>query len=201
MLRIICEHWLPFRHFCQLVLMSAVEDRLWALFGYSCQLVLTSEHHWGPFILGKCLFGTLYWSPSERVYDGSVIWCVSVYFICVIGILVAYVKWEIQLQFIKKNFSCEFMTKKGRWFFLGGIVYSYSILQTPEKVKMKVLKLKKKGFFLHMQLEKAYLIKHFFQTLRKQKHALEKVWGWHLSCPWDTNTVNFASIFSLGLTM
>ena len=41
---------------------------------------------------GKCFFGTPYWSLSERVYDRSVVWCVSVYSICVTGTPVALCK-------------------------------------------------------------------------------------------------------------
>ena len=64
------------------------------------QQVLMCVWCWGPFVntnwyfgifanwfwhlttINKHLFGTLYWSPSERVYDRSVLWCVSVYSIC-----------------------------------------------------------------------------------------------------------------------
>ena len=64
------------------------------------QQVLMCVWCWGPFVntnwylgifaswfwhlttVNKHLFGTLYWSPSERVYDRSVLWCVSVYSIC-----------------------------------------------------------------------------------------------------------------------
>ena len=42
--------------------------------------------------VGKCLFGTPYWSFSQRICDTSVFWCVSVYSICVLGILVAFCK-------------------------------------------------------------------------------------------------------------
>ena len=80
--------------------------------------------------MGKGLFETPPWSPSERVYDGSVIWCVSVDSICVIGVPVAL--WEIQLQFIRENFSCKFMTKKKDNFFW--TIYGYSILHTLEKI-------------------------------------------------------------------
>ena len=104
MLRIICEHWLLFGHFCQWFwCLSAIEDRLWAwsAFGHSCQWVLTSDYRWGPFVSTGChlgilpiasdiwlslrticvreVFGTLYRSPLERVYDRSVVWCVSVF--------------------------------------------------------------------------------------------------------------------------
>ena len=40
-------------------------------------------------------------------------------------------------------------------------------------VKMKH-EIQKNCFFLHMQLGKASLIKHLFQTPRKQKYAWEK---------------------------
>ena len=103
---------------------------------------------------GKCLFGTLYQSPSERVYDRYVVWCVSVYSICMTGILIPFVKWEIQVQFIKKNFicgtmtknhfSCGIMTKKkscGIIIFLINVWQQYSL--DSRLVKMTFLKLKK----------------------------------------------------------
>ena len=46
----------------------------------------------GPFVLGKCLFGTPYWSPLERVYDRSVVWYVTLCSICITGILVTLCK-------------------------------------------------------------------------------------------------------------
>ena len=66
---------------------------IWAL----CQVVLMCVWCWGLSVntdwylgifanwfwhlttINKHLFGTMYWSPSERVYDRSVLWCVSVY--------------------------------------------------------------------------------------------------------------------------
>ena len=51
-------------------------------------LCLTSR----PVCVGECLFGTPYRSSPQRVCDSSVFWCVSVYSICVIGILVAFCK-------------------------------------------------------------------------------------------------------------
>jgi hypothetical protein len=54
-----------------------------------------------------------------------------VYSICVSGIVLPYAKWEIQVQPIKENFSCEFMTKKEIIFWT---IYGCSILQTPEKI-------------------------------------------------------------------
>ena len=71
---------------------------------------------WGLFVLGKCVFATPYWPPSKKVSDRSVDWCVSVYSICVTGILVALCKMEIQVQFIKKTFTWKIVTKE-RWFF------------------------------------------------------------------------------------
>ena len=98
-----------FGHSCQLVL-TAVEDCLWALtaiwtflpiasdvclplrtvlkhevlFGPSCQLIPTSDYCWGLFMLGKCLFGISYRSPSKSVCNS----CVSVHSFCMIGTLV-----------------------------------------------------------------------------------------------------------------
>ena len=46
----------------------------------------------GPFVLGKCLFGTLYWSPLERVYDRSVMWYVALHSICITGTLITLCK-------------------------------------------------------------------------------------------------------------
>ena len=55
-------------------------------------------------------------------------------------------------------------------------MYSYSILRTTGKIGYdETLEIKKKTWlFLHMQLGKANLIKHFFQTLRKQNYAWEE---------------------------
>ena len=72
---------------------SAVRDHLWALsviWSY-CQLVLTCVSS-RTVCEEECLFGTRYRSSSRRTYHTSVFWCVSVYSICVIGILVAFCK-------------------------------------------------------------------------------------------------------------
>ena len=74
-------------------------------------------YHWECFMLGRCLSGNLYQSPSERVCDWPVVWCMCVYSICVSGIVLPYAKWEIQVQFIKKNFSHGIMTNKKETFF------------------------------------------------------------------------------------
>ena len=67
--------------------MSAVEDRLWApsVIWAFCQLVLTSDYHWGPFVLGlhKVFVRDSVLVTFREVYDGSVVWCVSVYSTCV----------------------------------------------------------------------------------------------------------------------
>ena len=132
MLRIVCEqcYWCIDNWFWHL---STIEDRWWApwhsrwwvSFGHFanwfwCQLPLGMLH------VGE-VFGNLYQSPSERVCDWPVVWCVCVYSICVSGILLPYAKWEIQVQFIKKNFSHGIMTNKKRNFFFGQYIAKYSL--------------------------------------------------------------------------
>ena len=81
--------------FCQLVLTYvwcwgpfvstkchvSVKCHFWAF----CQLVLTSDYHWGPSVLG--LRKVFVWDSVlvtfRDAYDGSVVWCVNVYSICV----------------------------------------------------------------------------------------------------------------------
>ena len=79
-----------------------------------CQIVLMSGHSWGLFVSTDChlgilpigsdiwltlravcvgeVFGTLYLSPLEKVYNRSVVWCVGVYSICMTGTLIALCK-------------------------------------------------------------------------------------------------------------
>lgn len=58
----------------------------------------------------ECVFGTQYWSSSQGICDSSVFWCVSMYSICVTGILVAFCKmWPtallgLQRKLVKMNF-------------------------------------------------------------------------------------------------
>ena len=65
--------------------------------------------------VGKCLFGTPCPSSSQGIYHSS-FWCVSVYSVCVIGILV-FVKWKIQVQFIRKILAMKLRLKKKKRFF------------------------------------------------------------------------------------
>ena len=77
--------------FCQLVLMS----------GYSWGLCVSTECHLGILPIGSniwltlrtvCVgevFGILYWSPLEKVYNRAYVWCIGVYSICMTGNLVA----------------------------------------------------------------------------------------------------------------
>ena len=64
MLRTICEHWLLFGHFCQLVLndvclpLSTICENE-VLVGHSCQLVLMSVYRWAPFVSTECHLGIL----------------------------------------------------------------------------------------------------------------------------------------------
>ena len=52
-------------------------------------------------------------------------------------LLLPFVKWEIQAQFITKNFSCEPMTQKKKDDFFKHCVAN-SMLQTPEKIGYNV---------------------------------------------------------------
>lgn len=47
------------------------------LSGCFCESVLTCLPR-GPFVLGKCLFGTPCWSLFGGIYDSPVFWCVCV---------------------------------------------------------------------------------------------------------------------------
>ena len=126
---------------------SDVEDYLWTLLlVHSCQLVLTSIYLWGPLVstmtltlvsviwafcqlvltsatTGDASVGEVFVCESVSVSLGEGLWqtcClvhVCVYSICVSGILLPYAKWEIQVQFIKKNFSHGIMTNKKETFF------------------------------------------------------------------------------------
>ena len=85
---------------------SDVEDRLWAtsVIQAFCQLVLTSTIEDRLFWGKVCL--RLHPGHPQRGFmtdQSSGVW------VCVPVAL-----WEIQLQFIRKNFSCKFMTKKER---------------------------------------------------------------------------------------
>ena len=64
MLRTICEHWLLFGHFCQLVLndvclplRTICEHEVPV--GHSCQFVLTSLCCWAPYVSSECHLGIL----------------------------------------------------------------------------------------------------------------------------------------------
>ena len=135
-LKTVCEHEVLFGYSCQLVLTpdtwlplrTICEHRV--SFGYFASWfwhLTTTEDYlcWGSICLG------LYRSPWERVYDRSIIWCVSVYSICMIGILVALCKMEIQVRFIKKIFSWKIMTKE-RWFFFLDHVWQQNSLDSRE---------------------------------------------------------------------
>ena len=62
-------------------------------------------------------------------------------------LLLPYVKWEIQVQFIKKKSSREFKNKKEFFW----TMYGYSILQTLEKIDQdESLEIQKTGhFYVH----------------------------------------------------
>ena len=131
---------------------STIEDRFWALsvIWAFCQLVLISDYRWGSFVLGRCLFGTPYQSPMERVYDSSVVWCVTGYSICVIDIIVAYVKWGNQVQVIKKKSSYKTMTiEKERWFFSEQCMSTVFLRLQRKLVKMKLFEIPKLVLFAY----------------------------------------------------
>ena len=78
-------------------------------------------------MLGKYVFGILYWSPSESIYSS----CVSVYFICVTGTLV----WSIQVQFVRKNFSHEIMTKRNDFFWTMYVWQQYPLESGEDRLR------------------------------------------------------------------
>ena len=91
-LRTICENWVSFEHFCQLVLMP--------------------DYHWGLFVSGRVFV----WDSTSHPRRGFVtdlfgVW-MGIPFIWLVFLL-PYVKWEIQVQVIKKNLAMEsWLTKK-----------------------------------------------------------------------------------------
>ena len=103
--------------------LSAVEGRLWVLsviwaFG---QLALTStaEDCFG----NVCVWDSTGHPRREFMTDLSFGVWVCIPFVWLV-LLLPYVKWEIQVQFIKKNFSCEIMTKN--MIFLDNVWQQYS---------------------------------------------------------------------------
>ena len=173
-LRTVCEHevllgilanWFWY--------LTAVEDSLWPpnVILVLCQLVLTFNYHWGPFVLGLGL-RTRHPQKGFMTDLSFGVW-VCIPFVWLV-LLLSYVEWEIQVQFNKKKFSCEFMTKKRKMIFsfLDNVWLQYSLDSGENWLKWNSWN-SKNPFFLHTQLGKANLIKHFFQTLGKQKYAWE----------------------------
>ena len=123
--------------------LSAVEGRLWALsvIWAFCQLVLTStiEDHFGDM----CVWDSMGHPWREFMTDLSFGVWVCIPFVWLV-LLLPYVKWEIQVQFIKKNFSCEIMTKK--MIFLDNVWQQYSS-DSRRLVKMKLLKFQNPSSF------------------------------------------------------
>ena len=78
-------------------------------------------------MLGKCVFGILYRSPSESIYSS----CVSVYSICMTGTLV----WSIQVQFIRKNFSHEIMTTRNVFSWTMYVWQQYSLESGEDRLR------------------------------------------------------------------
>ena len=126
-LRTVCEHevllgilanWFWY--------LTAVEDSLWPpnVILVLCQLVLTFNYHWGLFVLGLGL-RTRHPQKGFMTDLSFGVW-VCIPFVWLV-LLLSYVEWEIQVQFNKKNFSCEFMTKKRKMIFFW-TMYGYSIL-------------------------------------------------------------------------
>ena len=83
--------------------------------GISVNWVLISNYHWGLFVLGNVCLG-LCTSHPRRGSVTDLSFCV---WVCIplvwLLFLLPYVKWEIQVLFIKKNFSCKMTKEKERW--------------------------------------------------------------------------------------
>ena len=105
--------------------LSAVAGRWWALsvIWAFCQLVLTSA------IEGRLGDGFVWNSTGrprrELMTDLSFGMRACIPFRWLV-LLLPYVKWEIQVQFIKKNVSCKIMTKEWFFFFLDNVWQQYS---------------------------------------------------------------------------
>ena len=109
---------------------SAIEDPLWTLkvFWVFCQLVLTCIWRQGPFVLESVCLGLCIGHPCWRVCDSSIFWCVCVC-VCVpfvwLVFLLPFVKWEIQVHFIRKTLAMILWLKKKKDNFL--TIYNNSI--------------------------------------------------------------------------
>ena len=135
MLKLVCEHWVSFGHFCRLVLTCVWWWGPFArtgcylgilpigsdlclplvcdyeiLSGCFCQLVLTCLP-WGPFVLGKCLLGTPCWSLFWGICDSPVFWCVCIRSVW-LAFSLPFVNWGIQFQFIKKSLPMQLWLRK-----------------------------------------------------------------------------------------
>ena len=107
---------------------SDVEDHLWSLLFWFC------SWFWRASVIMIHLCWEVFGDSVSvgRICGSSVFWCV----ICIpflwLVLLLSFVKWEIQAQFITKNFSREPMTQKKMIFFKHCV--ANSILQTLEKI-------------------------------------------------------------------
>lgn len=113
--------------------------------------------------VAKCLFGTPYPSSSRDLWQFFLLVCECVLFVWLV--FLSFVKWKIQVQFIRKMLAMKLWLKKKDFLNTG---WPSSVLQTPKKIGYDESLL-----FLHMQLEKTYFFFLFtILTLRETKICL-----------------------------
>ena len=110
-LRVVCEDGLLFGHFAHWFWpVSTLGLWLWhsiSVFLWVGSVIST----WRTLCVGKCLFGTPYWSLFWGICDSPVFWCVCVPFMWLVFSL-PFVNWEIQAQFIKKSLPTQLWLRK-----------------------------------------------------------------------------------------
>ena len=93
---------------------SAIEDPLWALrvFWVFCQLFLMCVWRQGPLVLGSVFLGLCIGHACWRVCDSSIFWYVGVCVFVWLVFLLPFVKWEIQVHFMRKILAVILWLKK-----------------------------------------------------------------------------------------
>lgn len=136
------------------------------LFWHFCQLVLMYVWCWGLFVLESVYLGLISAILSE-IYDSSS--GVSVYSVCVIGILV-FVKWKIQVQFIRKILAMKLWLKKKRFF--------KHWVATKCSLNSKNWLWWKSFIFAYVIRENFFFLFTILTLIEtKKKYALEKAWS------------------------
>ena len=88
--RTICEHEVLFGHFCQLIWhVSTIEGQF---VNAECYLGILPTDLICVMSGTVCVGQVFIWSSSWGTCDSSVFWCVSIYFICVTGLIVVFCK-------------------------------------------------------------------------------------------------------------